>query len=149
ITDAICVEIAKNKTDSVVMLHDYQLYLVSAMTRMHYPSIVIQQFIHIPWPDIRYWHFLPSNILFAIYKGLAGNDIIGFHTTRDVQNFLEGARLVFDDAVINFEESTICWRYHRIQVNAYPSSISVTEEQRIAQSEEGQKALAKILPPIA
>ena len=89
IADAICAEIEREDTVPVVMLHDYHLYLVSSMIRKRHPGIVTQQFIHIPWPDIRCWHFLPSNIAQAIYSGLAGNDILGFQTERDARNFLE------------------------------------------------------------
>src|SRR5712691_1713041 len=92
IAKAVCTELESKDGSAVVMLHDYHLYLAPAMIRACYPSIVMQHFIHIPWPDIRCWHFLPSNITQDIYHGLVGNDIIGFQTERDAHNFLEGAR---------------------------------------------------------
>src|SRR2546429_5106889 len=128
------------------MLHDYHLYLASAMIRNDHPSVVIQQFIHIPWPDVRCWHFLPSNITHAIYSGLVGNDIIGFQTERDARNFLEGARTLLEGAVVDFEEGAIWWQERRIQVRAYPISISVSGERRAVQSAAGKRAVEKILP---
>jgi len=77
LADAVNTEIERENTMPVVMLQDYHLYLVPAMIRQRHPTIIMQQFIHIPWPDVRCWHFLPSNIVQAIYKGLVGNDIIG------------------------------------------------------------------------
>ena len=66
------------------MLHDYHLYLASTLIRQRHPSIVMQQFIHIPWPEVRYWESTLSNtITLAIHNGLLGNDILGFQTQRD------------------------------------------------------------------
>jgi trehalose 6-phosphate synthase len=130
------------------MLHDYHLYLAPAMIRQRHPSIIMQQFIHIPWPDIRCWQFLPSDITQAIYNGLTGNDIIGFQTERDARNFLEGARTLLDGAVVDFEEGAVWWQGHRTQARAYPISISVTEERRIVQGRAGKRAAEKILPQL-
>jgi trehalose 6-phosphate synthase len=146
IADAINVEIERQDSIPVVMLHDYHLYLAPAMIRQRHPTIAMQQFIHIPWPDVRCWHFLPSNIAQAIYTGLVGNDIIGFQTERDARNFLEGARTLLDGAVVDFEEGAVWWQGHRTQARAYPISISVTEERRIVQSKSGKRAAEKILP---
>ncbi|HET8909855.1 MAG TPA: trehalose-6-phosphate synthase, partial [Ktedonobacteraceae bacterium] len=146
IAEAVCDEIEREDTVPVVMLHDYQLYLAPAIIRERHPSVVMQQFIHIPWPDVRCWHFLPSNITQDIYSGLAGNDIIGFQTERDARNFLEGARTLLDGAVVDFEEGAIWWQGHRTQVRAYPISISVTEERRVVQSIAGRRAAEKMKP---
>ena len=130
------------------LLHDYHLYLAPAMIRQRHPTIIMQQFIHIPWPDIRCWQFLPSNIAQSIYSGLAGNDIIGFQTERDARNFLEGARTLLDGAVVDFEEGAVWWQGHRTQTRAYPISISVTEERRLVQSRAGRRVAARILPSL-
>jgi trehalose 6-phosphate synthase len=146
IADAVIAEIEREKTTPVVMLQDYHLYLAAAMIRQAHPSIVIQQFIHIPWPDVRCWHFLPSNIAHAIYSGLVGNDIVGFQTERDAHNFLEGARTMLEGAEVDFEEGAIWWQGRRSLARAYPISISVTEERRIVNSAAGKHAAEKIKP---
>src|SRR5215469_8956203 len=146
IADAVNTEIDREDSGVVVMLHDYHLYLAAAMIRECHPLVIIQQFIHIPWPDVRCWHFLPSNITQAIYSGLAGNDIIGFQTERDARNFIEGARTLLDGAVVDFEEGTIEWKGHCTNVRAYPVSISVTSERRAVRSLAGKQAAAKIVP---
>jgi trehalose 6-phosphate synthase len=146
IADAVNVEIDRHDTTPIVLLQDYHLYLAPKMIRQHHPSIIMQQFIHIPWPDIRCWQFLPSNIAQAIYNGLTGNDIIGFQTERDARNFLEGARTLLDGAVVDFEEGAVWWQGHRTQARAYPISISVTEERHIIQSRAGKRAAERILP---
>ena len=146
IADAVCAEIDRGEGTPVVMLHDYHLYLAPAMIREQHPTIIMQQFIHIPWPDIRCWQFLPGNIAQAIFNGLVGNDIIGFQTERDAHNFLEGARTLLEGSVVDFADGAIWWQGHRTQVNVYPISISAAEEKRLAQSLAGRRAVNKISP---
>ncbi|HLI70153.1 MAG TPA: trehalose-6-phosphate synthase [Ktedonobacteraceae bacterium] len=144
IADAVIAEIENEETLPVVMLHDYHLYLAPGMIRQQHPEVVMQQFIHIPWPDARCWHFLPNNITRDIFQGLAGNDIIGFQTQRDARNFLEGARTVLDGSDVDFEEGTVMWQGHQTQARAYPISISVTGERKVVNSAAGKRAAEKI-----
>jgi trehalose 6-phosphate synthase len=146
IAHAVNAEIEREQTLPVVMLQDYHLYLAPAMIRQRHPTIVMQHFIHIPWPDVRCWHFLPSKIVQAIYQGLVGNDIIGFQTERDACNFLEGARTLLDGAVVDFEEGAVWWQGHRTQTRAYPISISVDEERKVVHSAAGKQAAEEIKP---
>ena len=146
IADAVGAEIDREDSSAVVMLHDYHLYLAAGMIRKNHPQVVMQQFIHIPWPDVRCWQFLPGNIVQGIYSGLVGNDIIGFQTERDSRNFLEGARTLLDGAVVDFEEGALWWQGRRIQATAYPISISVAGERRTVQSTAGKRAAEKIRP---
>ncbi len=147
IADAVCAEIAREQTSAVVMLHDYHLYLAPAIIREAHPSIVMQQFIHIPWPAVRYWQsFLPHTLTQAIYSSLVANDIIGFQTWRDAHNFLEGAHTLLEGADVDLEEGVITWQQHRTLVRDYPISISVAEERRVTQSAAGQRAAERIRP---
>lgn len=143
---AVNDEIEREQTVPVVMLQDYHLYLTPAIIRQRHPTILMQHFIHIPWPDVRCWHFLPSKIAQAIYQGLVGNDIIGFQTQRDARNFLEGARTILDGAVVDFEEGAVWWQGHRTQTRAYPISISVTQERKVVNSATGKRAAETIKP---
>jgi len=146
IADAICEEIDREATPPVVMLQDYHFYLAPSIIRKCRPSVIMQQFIHIPWPDVRNWLFLPGNIVQAIYRGLVGNDIVGFQTERDARNFLEGARTLLEGAVVDFEAGAVWWRGRRTQVRAYPISISVTEERLMVMSAAGKRAAENIRP---
>ncbi len=146
IADAIIAEVEREETSAVVMLQDYHLYLAPEMIRQAHPEIVMQQFVHIPWPDVRCWHFLPGNIVQSVYHGLIGNDIVGFQTERDARNFLEGARTMLEGAEVDFEEGAIEWKGRRTLARAYPISISVTEERRVVNSAAGKRAAEKIQP---
>jgi len=139
-----------NSDIAVVMLHDFHLYLAPAFIRKLQPSSIITQFIHIPWPDARWWQLLPSNITYEIYNSLVcGNDIIGFQTALDASNFTEGVRLVLTNAAVNFEEGVISWQDHHTHIRAYPISISVAEEIHLVHSAAGKRAADKIVPLLA
>jgi trehalose 6-phosphate synthase len=150
IANTVCAELDRYQdSPTVIMLNDYHLYLVSAMIRLNRPQppIVMEQFIHIPWPEVRYWQScLPTTITQAIYTDLLGNDIIGFQTRRDAQNFLEGVAGVLDDVDIDIDNRTIHRHGRRILVRDYPISISVSEERRIVQSRAGKRAAKHIQP---
>jgi trehalose 6-phosphate synthase len=149
IAEAVIAEIESDETKPVVMLHDYHLYLASRMVRQKHPTIVMQQFIHIPWPDVRCWHFLPGNIAQEIYQGLVGNDLLGFQTERDARNFLDGARTMLDGAVVDFEESAVWWQGHRTRARAYPISISVTTERKAISSAASKRVAEQIKEDLA
>jgi len=149
IAAAICEEIEREPSKAMIMLHDYHLYLVSARVRERHPRIVMQQFLHIPWPEFRYWaSSLPTAILRAIFEGVLGNDILGFQTRRDADNFLEGVHALLGrvGAQIDADHQEIVWKDHRTQVRDYPISISVTDERTIVRSRPSQRALDQIKP---
>jgi trehalose 6-phosphate synthase len=147
LAEAVCTEIARVENTTTIILHDYHLYLVSRFIREQYPSIVIEQFIHIPWPEIRYWESsLPTQLVKSIFQGLLGNDILGFQTRQDAQNFIDGVRRLFEDASIDSHTGTISYLHHRVSVHDYPISISVTEERKTVQGIAGKRAARKIEP---
>src|SRR5579872_6754725 len=141
IADAVCAEIERGEGNALVMLHDYHLYLAALKIRERHPATTIQQFIHIPWPEIRYWNSsLPTVITQAIFSGLLGNDILGFQTRNDAQNFLEGVNALFSDATVDRDERVIDYQGHRTLVRDYPISISVSEERNSVRSSGGKRA---------
>jgi trehalose 6-phosphate synthase len=46
----------------LVLVHDYQLYLVPKIVREQLPGAIVQHFIHIPWPTPQYWKVLPKEM---------------------------------------------------------------------------------------
>jgi len=139
IADTVCAEIGQSQEQVIIMLQDNLLYLVSSMIRQCYPGVFIQQFLHWPWPDVRYLTFLPGPILQDMYQGLMGCDIIGFQTKRDAYNFLDGASTFLTDAIVDTSECTIEWNGRRTVIRNYPISISVKEERLAVQSFDARK----------
>ena len=146
IAEAVNREIEREAGAAVVMLHDYHLYLAPRLIRQRHPQVVMQQFIHIPWPDVRCWQFLPSQIVQDIYRGLVGNDLLGFQTERDARNFLEGARTLLEEAEVDFAEGTVEWQGRLTRARAYPISVSVEGERRLVHSAAGRRAAEQLRP---
>lgn len=120
----------EDETNTIVLLQDYHLYLASALVRARLPQATIQQFIHIPWPANRYWQFLPDRFIHEIYEGLAGNDVLGFQTASDRQNFLVGAQAFLAGSRIDFERHTVVWRRRRLVARVYPVPTDAYEIRR-------------------
>lgn len=119
-----------DRANTIVLLQDYHLYLTSMLVRKRLPQATIQQFIHIPWPANRYWQLLPDRFVHEIYEGLSGNDVLGFQTASDLQNFLVGARAFLSGSRIDFDRQTVVWRRHRLMAHVYPVPTDVYELRR-------------------
>jgi trehalose 6-phosphate synthase len=119
----------------LVLIQDYQLYLVGRMVRERMPQAALQQFIHIPWPTPQYWKVLPKKMRDPIVDGLLGNDIVGFQTTGDCRNFLltceENMGLTVD-----YREQTVFYKGRTVWVRAYPVGIDVEQLAAFAASPE-------------
>ncbi len=115
----------------LVLVHDYQLYLVPKIVREQLPGAIIQHFIHIPWPTPQYWKVLPKEMRSAILEGLLGCDIVGFQSSLDVRNFLmtceENAGLQVDE-----REKAVLIDGRVVYARAYPISIDVASTTRLA-----------------
>ena len=117
----------------LVLVHDYQLYLVPRLVRHELPSAVIQHFVHVPWPTPQYWKVLPKHMRDAILQGLLGCDIVGFQSSLDVRNFLmtceENAGLQVDE-----HERAVVSGGRVTYARSYPISIDVSSTMRLASS---------------
>ena len=61
--------------------------------RERVPDAVLHHFILIPWPAPRPWLLLPEAMRLPIVRSLCQNDIVGFQTERDAQNFWLGSQV--------------------------------------------------------
>jgi trehalose 6-phosphate synthase len=131
---AVIAEAGANELPPIVMLNDYHLYLTSSYIRAQMPDLVIQQFIHIPWPSPTYWRLLPSSMRQAIFSSLCTTDILGLQTMRDVLNFLYCCQSFIDEAEIDYKQKTVQLNKHILQVKAYPVSVDVAGLKRLVSS---------------
>ncbi|MGH2459683.1 MAG: alpha,alpha-trehalose-phosphate synthase (UDP-forming) [Chloroflexota bacterium] len=118
----------------VVMVQDYQLYLVAGFARELGVNATFQHFVHIPWPAPDYWKFLPHDMRAAICAGLAANDVVGFQTPDYARNFLSSCEEFLDGAIVSHDDQTIRVDDHICRVRSYPISIDVTGLRRLADS---------------
>lgn len=128
--EAIRDEASVQSRPPVVMIQDYQLYLVAGMARELGVDATLQHFVHIPWPAPAYWQFIPLDMRQAICSGLAANDIVGFHTPTFVRNFLNSCEEFLDEAEVDYERQTVTLDGHVCRARAYPISIDPAELRR-------------------
>jgi trehalose 6-phosphate synthase len=126
---------SRSRERPLILIQDYQLYLVARMVRERLPAVTLQQFIHIPWPTPQYWKVLPSKMRDPIVEGLLGNDIVGFQTPRDCRNFL----LTCEENMglsVDYIEQAVFVRGRTVWVRSYPVSIDVDQFVEKAASPE-------------
>jgi trehalose 6-phosphate synthase len=117
----------------LVLVEDYQLYMVGRLVREAVPNALIQHFVHVPWPTSQYWKVLPMHMRDRIVEGLLGCDIVGFQTSTDVRNFLltceENLGLQVDE-----QERAVISGGRIVYARNYPISTDVQATERLAAS---------------
>ncbi len=131
------LESSEGDGEPVILVHDYQLYMVPQFLRERLKGdAFVSLFVHIPWPDPEWWRVLPRYVREGILKSLLEADIVAFHTKGYARNFVRTVRGVLgveaDEAkgVIHPGEGREVW------VRPYPISIDPEEFEELAQSEE-------------
>src|SRR3954452_3502203 len=137
--DAVADELASMNGDAapIVMVHDYQLFMVPEALRRRCPGAVIQHFTHIPWPMPDYWRVLPTEIRQAVHESLLACDGVGLHTERYVRAFLHCADELTDGEV-DFERRIVRFGDREVRVRHYPISVDPVEFERLAATPEMQ-----------
>ncbi|MDI3340029.1 MAG: trehalose-6-phosphate synthase [Sphaerobacter sp.] len=134
--DEILAAVEASAQPPVVMLQDYHLYLVAGYLREARPDLVLQHFVHIPWPDPDYWRLLPEAFRRAICHSMLANDIVGFQTPRHARSFIYTCEATLDDVDIDYRRREIHYRGRTTYVRSYPISIDVDAVRRVAASED-------------
>ena len=75
-----------------IWIHDYHLMLVPDMVKKELPDSSVGFFLHIPFPSSEIFRLIPW--CREIIEGLAGADLIGFHTFDYVRHFAESVRRI-------------------------------------------------------
>jgi trehalose 6-phosphate synthase len=133
VAEAVLDEVAA-EPDTPVWFHDYHFYVAPAVVRAARPDATISQFVHIPWPDSGGWAVLPDEVCRAIHEGLLANDVVGFHTGRWRNNFLQSAAAVLG-ADVDLEGGRIEHAGRTTLVTAHPISVDTGEFDELVQSD--------------
>lgn len=136
--EQILAAAAECADEPIIMLQDYHLYLCPGFIRARHPNAIIQQFVHIPWPDPDYWRLLPQKIRRDICEGMLGNDVVGFQTRDHARSFMYSCEAYVPGAVIDYSGRGLLWNGRRIEVRAYPISIDVEAVRRMAHGKEAR-----------
>jgi trehalose 6-phosphate synthase len=136
--DEVVAAIDAVDSQPLVMLQDYHLYLCAGFVRERRPDSLLQQFVHIPWPDPDYWRLLPSEFRRAICEGMLGNDIVGFQTPEHGRSFMYTCQAYVPSVTVDYDASSIRWQGRSIDVRTYPISIDSEAVRRQAYSKEAR-----------
>jgi trehalose 6-phosphate synthase len=146
-------ELEASGYDTPVMFQDYHLYLAPGLVRERLPWARLSHFVHIPWPEARYWELAPEKMTRGIFAGLAANDIVGFQTERDARNFLDGALRFLPDVSetdeVDGEVGALLVEGRRISARVYPIAVTPAEVYTQARAElddETAELLARARP---
>lgn len=146
IAETVAAEAGLSALPPIVLLQDYHLYLASATARRRMPRAVIQQFIHIPWPAVRYWEFLPERFLREIIESLVACDVLGFQTETDARNFLLCVREVLPDCLVRFDSGRIVRGRHSTLARAYPITVDPEEVRHVLDTAAARAAERELAP---
>ena len=126
------------KAPSLLWIHDYHLALCPAMVRKVLPQTIITQFWHIPWVASEVLRALPqaSDLL----SSLLANDLLVFHTTQFVQNFLTACAKMLPHKV-DFAQGKVDLGNRECYVSAVPISVDFAEINDYAASERSMRMI--------
>lgn len=116
------------------LTQDYQLYLAPEHIRRALPDAVMQHFVHIPWPEPRYFKVLPATMREPIFRSLLANDIVGLQTNLDVHNFLRCCVELMGLRAVE-PEGAVLYGGRLVWLRAYPVSIDVDALKRLSESD--------------
>ena len=122
---AVVEEVESGTTPPYVMVQDYHLYMCPGYVREMAPDVILQHFLHIPWPGPDAWEKLPRDIVQSICAGLLGADVVGFQTDVSAGNFALTCRHFLPDIAIDDIEGMIARRGRVTRVRTYPVSVDV------------------------
>ncbi len=120
---------------AVVWVHDYHLAFVpGVLRRSRGTSLFVHHFWHIPWPPADVLRALP--VARRLLRGLLGNDLLEFQTSRYVLNFLTSVADLLPQATVDLDDSLVRYQEHTTRVRPYPISIDVAAWERRAARDE-------------
>ncbi len=153
VAHAVIDELEAGGDEAPVMFQDYHLYLAPALVRERAPWARLTHFVHIPWPEARYWELAPDVMTQGIFAGLAANDIVGFQTERDARNFLDGAQRFLPEATVvdkaPGEVGALLVDGRRVSARVYPIAVApeeVYEQANVPPDDETAELLARARP---
>lgn len=130
-------EVVSNIADakSQVWVHDYQLLLLPEMLRSEQTVKSIGFFLHIPFPDQKRFAKLPEAK--KLLNGMLGANLIGFHTTDYVQNFMDAIKA---SRIGTATDSQITLSERSIRVAEFPMGIDYEKYAAASKSKDVKRA---------
>ena len=122
---AVVEDCRNGATPPYVMIQDYHLYMCPGFVREVAPEVILQHFLHIPWPGPDAWEMLPRDIVQAICASLLCADVVGFQTDVSACSFLLTCRGFLPDVSVHAAQGAIARGGRLTRVRTYPVSVDV------------------------
>jgi trehalose 6-phosphate synthase/phosphatase len=124
--------------DSRIWIHDYQLLLLPTMLREEDIAGSIGFFLHIPFPPAAAFQKQPE--FKKLLQGMLGADLIGFHTTSYVDNFLENCVSLPKTTV---QSNKILCDNRTVRVGNFPMGIDYSKFAAAAEARKVKDATSR------
>ena len=121
--DAVVSEV--DSDDPIVFVQDYHFALLPQLVHDRLPRATVLTFWHIPWPSSELFGICPWRD--ELLTGLLGSSILGFHTQRHCNNFLDTVDR-FLESRIDREQNAVVHQRQWTLVRPYPISIEWPSE---------------------
>jgi trehalose 6-phosphate synthase/phosphatase len=128
--ETISTKIQKGDT---VWIHDYHLLPLAGLLRKRFPDLTIGFFLHIPFPSYELFRVIPKIWQQELLKGMAGADLIGFHTIDYAAHFLSCIERVLK---IEHDGQSFLFNGRLVKADAFPISIDFDLFNDIAGNKE-------------
>ncbi len=122
------------RPDDMVWVHDYHLLLLPELLRQKMPDISIGFFLHIPFPSMELFRYLPWRE--EILRGMLGADLIGFHTYDYTRHFLSCVLRILG---IDQEYGQVVAGNRMVKADTFPMGIDAEKFSTAAVSPEVKK----------
>jgi trehalose 6-phosphate synthase/phosphatase len=119
------------RPNDLVLVNDYHLMLVPARLRKLAKSMPIGFFLHIPFPPFDVFRVLPWGR--SLLQGMLGSDLVGFHVSGYVRNFLECAHRLLGCRV-DRRRGTVEHDGRQVRVIPLPLGIDFTQFESVAKA---------------
>jgi alpha,alpha-trehalose-phosphate synthase [UDP-forming] len=127
---------ARARRDDFIWIQDYHLMCVAHYLKQLGLNHRTAFFLHIPFPPPEIFLRLPWRT--EVLEGLLAHDLVGFHTMRDRNNFLQCVREVVTHKRATGSGQVVTVKYggREIRVGAFPISVDYDGLQRLATDED-------------
>lgn len=129
----------------IVMPQDYHLYLFPKYLReLVGDKVIIQHFLHIPWPGPDAWRILPRAMRVELLESMLRANRLGFQTERDTRRFLQTAVDNLSGVRVVRPWRALAYNGREIEATHYPISVDVAELDQRLESDEVQDSIQRI-----
>ena len=134
------VVLEKIDPGDIIWVHDYHLMLLPCLLKKKLPDLSVGFFLHTPFPNVEVFHMLPWRK--EILRNLLDADLIGFHTSNYVQNFLTTVRRLLG---VNHKLGKIIINNHLVKVDSFPIGIDYQKFAKAEARPKVQKRITKLM----